>query len=481
MTAPSWLWSALLALQEVLVFLLILVILRRPREPRAMLAWILALLLLPFVGIVLYLVLGEPRKRRHRRRRRRRRAEVLRSLKATDSGERQWSPEEVPATPEERRLQRLARRLEAFPECPGNEVTIYQEAEETYLAKRRAIAEARSHVHLEYYIMRPDETGLEIRDTLIDRARQGVQCRLLLDYIGCWWLPRSFVQPMTEAGVEVAFALPVLPLRWRWRVNYRNHRKILVVDGVTGFTGSQNIGNEYSGRLARFGPWRDTHMKIVGPAVQHLQEIFVQDWHYSTRRKLVSEDYFPESEASGDHVVQLVPSGPDQHSAVMHQLLFAAMSLAQESICIITPYFVPDSAMVLAFQSAAYRGIQVRLIIPSCSDHRWVLWAGRSYYGELLRAGVEIFEHDSTMLHSKVMIVDERWAMVGSANMDERSFRINFELTTLLYSDAIARELFRDFESLRSSSRRIARADVTDRSLKDSLITGLARLSSPLL
>jgi len=474
-------WTALLLADELIVAWIIVRMLRRPRDPRTMIAWILALALLPYLGLLLYLVFGEPRRRWHHRRRRRRRRRLGRCAPRLlqDRLHGASGPGEPAAWLDS--LMRLARRLTDFPATRGNDVVLYHDPESVFAALQQAIESAGRSIHLEYYIFQPDETGRMIRDLLIARARAGVECRLLLDYIGCWRLGRSFVRPMLEAGVKVAFALPMIPLRGRWRVNYRNHRKIVVIDGRTGFTGSKNIGDEYRGRLEKYGPWRDTHMRITGPAVLHLQDVFAEDWHYTTGERLLSDRYFPEPPGDGRHVVQIVPSGPDQDAPIMHQMLFAAVSAARTELEIITPYFVPDTSMVLALQSAAYRGVRVRLMIPARTDHRVVLWAGRGYYADLCRAGVEILEHDRIMLHSKVMIVDREWAMVGSANMDERSFRTNFELSTLLYSRALAEELHADFESLRAGARPVGLRDTARQPPLEGILMGLARLASPLL
>ena len=480
---PQWLWTALTLALEVPALVAIVYLLRRPREPRAMLAWILALIFLPGVGLLLFLLFGEPRRRWHRRRRRR----THRRLKTAAFGATiDWRPEDFTycardARPELRPLIGLTERLDSYSPTHGNHVTVCHDAERTFQTIQQAVANATDHVHLEYYIFQPDQTGQAVRDLLIAKAREGIPCRLLLDYVGCLRLPRRFVRPMEEAGVHVAFSMPIVPWHGRWRVNYRNHRKIAVIDGQIGFTGSQNIGDEYRGRLAKFGPWRDTHLRIAGPAVQQLQDVFVHDWYYSTQQALTDRRYFPKPTNAGDHVVQLVPSGPDLPAPVMHQLLFAAVSAARSSIRFITPYFVPDTAMILALQSAALRGVRVQLVIPTCSDHRIVLWAGRSFYPELTQAGVEIYEHDETMLHSKVVIVDQTWAMVGSANMDERSFRINFELTAILYCQELAEELHRDFEIQITRSRRIHTSDADKLSAAHSIALGLARLASPLL
>jgi cardiolipin synthase len=479
---PLWVWSSLAIVSEVLAFAVIIVLLRRPREPRAMLVWILVLILLPVLGLIFFATLSEPRREWHRVRRRRSRRRLQAFM--DDRSERlaeEHTYDSADAKPSLRPLINLTERLGAYLPTHGNEVAIYQDAERTFTAIQSAIASARSHVHLEYYIFQPDETGAAVRDLLIQKTREGVECRLLLDYIGCWWIPGRFLAPLRQAGVQVAWSLPMLPFRGRWHVNFRNHRKIAIIDGRIGFTGSQNIGDEYRGRLRRLGPWRDTHVGIEGPAVLHLQEVFAHDWFFSTKQELVGDRYFPDPQVAGDHIIQIAPSGPDQREHVLHQLLLAAVNSARSSVCIITPYFVPDSAMILALQSAAYRGVRVRLLIPSNADHRVVLWAGRSFYHELFSAGVEIHEHDGTMLHSKVVILDEDWAMVGSANMDERSFRLNYELTTNLYSRALAEDLFQDFESLIENSRRVTPTDPAQLPFGESIRLGLARLASPML
>jgi len=477
------LWSTLLVLNFVLVAAAVLTVLRRPREPRAMWAWILALLLLPVLGLLLFGLIGEPRLKRTRRRRQRRRQklapvlsskhEALRDVHATEQS--------VPIPEDLSNLVKVATRLSRHVPTHGNDVTIYYDAERTFLARQLAIEAAESHVHLEYYIFQPDETGRALRDLLIRKVAEGVRCRVLLDYVGCWRWPRAFAKAFRDGGVELAFSLPVVPWRGRWRVNFRNHRKIAIIDGKVAFTGSQNIGDEYLGRLKKHGPWRDTHMRIVGPAVQQLQGIFVEDWHHSTGADLVADALFPTPERVGGRAMQVIPSGPDDASNAMHQLLFAAIAAAKRSICIATPYFVPDTSMLLAIQSAGYRGVRVRLLIPARSNHRVVLWAGRSYYAELSAAGVEIYEYDLGMLHSKVVVVDESWALVGSANMDERSFKLNFEVTGILYDAELARDLQADFESLLAGSKRIQPTGRHAWTFRESLSLGLARLASPVL
>jgi cardiolipin synthase len=481
--STSTIWTVVSILNYLGVIIAVLHILRHRREPRGMLAWILALLLLPVVGLMLFLLIGNmPVERKVRRRRRRRRliepALSQRTRELAAGHDALGAPQHDPQLSS---LIRLASRVGETVVTRGNSVAIYHDAEAIFLALSLAIEEAVSHVNLEYYIFAPDETGLAVRDLLIKKARQGVEVRLLLDAVGCLGLPRSFVRPMKEAGVKVAFFLPWGLSSRRLSLNCRNHRKLVVVDGRVGFTGSQNIGDVYLGRKKKYGPWRDTHLRLRGPSVAQLQEIFAEDWHFAAGENLLADPYFPEPVWEGEQSVQIVASGPDRRRSVLHQLLFAALTDARHVVSVLTPYFVPDLPMVLALQSAALRGVHVRLLIPSRNNHRVVIWAGRSCYGDLIDSGVEVYEYEHALLHSKVVVVDDRWAMVGSANMDERSFRLNFEVTSLLYDVGLAQELHADFDALRHRARRITREELAAWGYGEHLLLGLARLATPML
>lgn len=479
----AWAWLVAVAVNYAAVALVIVHILRRQKEPESMLAWIYAIILLPYVGWVAYLLVGETRLRRRARRRRKRMAHLISRLRPQAERRAQRdqrdADERLPA--DLTTVERMTRRLLGVPATSGNEVRIYQEANATYYALEEAIRDARRHVHLEYYIWQPDATGRHFRDLLIERARAGVECRLLLDSVGCWRVGRAFLRPLEEAGVRVAFFLHVNPLRKRWSINLRNHRKIVVVDGRIAFTGSQNVGDEYLGRLKRLSPWRDTHLRISGPAVLFLQQTFVEDWYFTTREDLSHDSYFPEPQRPGQSVVQTVATGPDQDVRVLEQIVFAAVATARHSIRVVMAYFVPGREIRMALKHASYRGVRVQLVLPTRHDHPVVLWAGRSFYGELLQAGVEIYEYDEGVLHSKIITVDDRWCMVGSANMDVRSFRLNFESTVIIYDPRVAAELSNSIEADIGRSRRIAQADAWNRRLSEQLLAGGARILSPLL
>jgi cardiolipin synthase len=275
-------------------------------------------------------------------------------------------------------------------------------------------------------------------------------------------------------------------------VNLRNHRKIVVVDGKVAFSGGVNIGDEYRGKMRRLGRWRDTHLKIEGPAASALQRVFLQDWFFATGEGVDFTSYFPDLPAGlvggrtspaggGKATVAIVPSGPDTRTEAIHRLFFAAISGARERVWITTPYFVPDPPMMVALQVAAMRGVDVKLILPSRSNHRVTFHAGRSYYEQLLEAGVHIHEYTPGMIHAKTMVVDGRIVLVGSANMDMRSFRLNFEVHALLHDEDAARDLEAQFLTDLAETSPVTLDAWAARPWPSRVAEGAGRLVSPLL
>lgn len=482
-------FGSLWAIVDILGILLgILYVLLHPREPRSMLAWILTFLLLPILGVLLFFLLSEPKRNRARRRLIRKRRGLNPELRKTlGTFRRTHAPEidEKGFPPSLRKFVKLATRInDRQPPTGANSVEIYHDrGADSWQALLDAIAAATHHVHLEYFIFRADRSGEELALLLMEKARNGVCCRLLLDHLGSWDLPLSFVERLRSSGVKVAWFMPVLPWRgprWRFHFNFRNHRKIGVVDGRIAFTGSQNIADEYFRGDTPSGPWIDTHLCLTGPAVYEFQETFVEDWYYATAEDIFSEHYFPslqEQENSFGQIVQVIPSGPDSDVGLMHHLLLAAISAAEYSVVIATPYFVPDRAMILTLEAAALRGVRVKLLLPEKSDHSPALWAGRSYYRSLIGSGVEIYEMGPAFLHSKVGVIDHLWGLVGSANMDQRSFRLNFEITTVLYESSSLLQLEHCLVELIDSAQL---ATAFPCGLGQRLKMGAARLVSPL-
>lgn len=479
------LWLLAVWIHYGLVVISVATVLRRRREPTAMIAWILAIVFLPVVGMLAYWLLASNRLRRKARRRRRRVAHLLRRLR--EQTVRLTVHDESNATPalpdDLASVERLGRRLAEVPAVGGNAVTVYTDGEASFAALEEAIRNASHHVHLEYYIWRDDATGRALRDLVAERARAGVECRVLLDAVGCWKLPRAFLRPLLDAGAAAHFFLPLrpFPLRKRWSLHLRNHRKLAVCDGQMALLGSQNVGDEYRGRDPALSPWFDVQMMMTGPAALFVQQTFAEDWYLAAREQLDRDVYFPPPVRPGTTLAQVLSTGPDQPVSTLTQVIFAAVSAARDSIRIATPYFVPDPAVRMALASACYRGVRVRLVLPTRSDVALVLWAARSFYAELLDAGVEVYEYDAGVLHSKVVVVDDRWALLGSANMDVRSFRLNFEITGAVYDHDVAQQLGEYVERFCAKGRRVQAAEVWRKSLVRQLGEGAARLFAPLL
>jgi len=302
--------------------------------------------------------------------------------------------------------------------------------------------------------------------------------RLLVDALGSLGLGR-FLRPIKRAGGEVRHFLP-LSLWQGWSLNLRNHRKILVVDGDIGFTGGLNIGDEYLDGTAHLGRWRDTHLRLQGPSVANLEEVFADDWAFTTRGPL--EPVPPVAAVAGaEQKVQIVPSGPDDRGEAIFNVFFTAISTAHTRIDLTTPYFIPDMAILVALKSAALRGVRVRMIIPGHSDQPLTATASRSYAEELMDAGMQIYRYGPGMIHAKILLIDDAFASVGTANMDVRSFRLNFEVNALIYGGSAVADLKRSFENDLAESRLIDAKRFHARSFWRRAAEGGARLLSPLL
>lgn len=470
-----WLSTALVLLDIAIVATLIPRIILQQRESGATLAWILLILFVPYLGVVAFWLLGATRLSIRRRKRRKAEARLASTLAALLDT--QWK--QAGGFPAHRELIRLAKKLDDIGPRPGNRVMLLQDGPAAFQELENIISGARHSIHLLYYIWEPDQTGKRLRDALATAVRRGVEVRLLVDDVGSRHARSDFFSPLIKAGGRVARFLPINLLSRHIALNNRNHRKIVVVDGVVAFTGGMNVGDSYAG-LA--GPWFDLHVKVEGPAVLSLQEIFCQDWYHATGEDLALPGYFPPQSFAGKTWVQFLASGPaDGRWRSIHVLLFAAINLARERVWIQTPYFVPDAAIVMALQTSALRGVDVRLMLPCKSDHPLVLYAGRSFYSELLASGVRIWEFPRTMLHVKMVTVDGLFSTVGSTNMDQRSFRLNFEANAFFYDQEVARTLEAAFRIVEADAKQITQHSRASRPYRVRLVEGLARTLAPLL
>jgi cardiolipin synthase len=455
-------------------------ILMTKKDSTSAVAWCLLVIFLPFLGALFFLLFGYQHVSRPLQRKRRHKVRFGAGPSAAPAPgigaggsvelDRAWDG-----------MARLARRFGAFPATAGNQVTLYHDGPPAYDAMLEAISAAKHHVHMEFFIFQPDGAGRQVLDLLAQKARQGIEVRLLYDAMGSLRLHRWIHQPLRAAGGRCSVFLPISLLRRRIQVNMRNHRKIMVVDGEVGFTGGLNIGDEYLGKVPRFGYWRDTYLRVRGPAVAGLQRVFVEDWDFAAKESLQGGAYFPKPEACGASTVQVVHSGPDQELRGIREVYFAAILRARRRLWIATPYFVPDAGIRNALCLAGYLGVDVRLLGQYHPD-KWIpLFAGRYYWDEMLEAGVKVYQYTKGMMHAKVVLVDGEWASVGSANLDNRSLYLNFEANCLLYAPDLVAELEGAFaEDLRHSIRLNPQV-FARRPLAGRVVENASRLLSPVL
>ncbi len=445
------------------------------RSPTATMAWILGMALLPLVGALVYLFLGPRRLERKR----------IRRLTAIAAVTQDCIPFLARApTPERRRiaqLMRLAAHRDGMPASTVRGADLYTSGAATFAAIGGAIAAATHHVHMEYYIFEADVTGTRLRDALVERARAGVEVRLLIDGLGSPRVKGAFVAPLLAAGAKVARFNPprlgtLVGRRW---LNFRTHRKIVVVDGKVGFCGGINVHDDENLEVTGAEAWRDTHLRIEGNAVRGLQRTFLEDWAFATGAAPVASAYFPE-EPPGQHAVQIVASGPDGDAFSIAKVYFAAVATARERVWLTTPYFVPDEALLAALITAAGRGVDVHLLLSKKTDSRLVDAAGRSYFDQLLRAGVKIHLYGPPMIHAKTLVVDKDLAIVGTANFDNRSLRLNFEVMAVIYEDGFATQLADVFRADLARAQPVRLRDVNG-PLPGRLFEAAARLLSPQL
>ncbi|ANE48903.1 cardiolipin synthase [Paenibacillus swuensis] len=453
------------------------------RHPSKTIAWMFILFIFPIIGFVMYYFLAKEYK--HRRRVRRKGSLISKEVREFVFKEANIvrKPEDV-CNDEFMEQHRLFGLLQALPDSPittCNETQVLTNAEQTYEAIFRAIEGAKHHVHVEYYIFQPDKIGTKFRDLLIRKAQEGVEVRLIVDGVGSHNLGAKFLKPLKDAGIEQHFFLPPMVAFFDKRVNYRNHRKIVVVDGLTGFLGGINIGDEHLGANEILGFWRDTHLRVTGDAVYFLQHTFLTDWAFVSKRKITHLEYFPKHGCVGKEQVQIISSGPDVQWDSILEMIFGAITVAKKRIWIASPYFIPDDSIYMALKTAAVSGLDVRLVLPGIPDSRLVELAAMSYLEELMQAGVRVFSYQKGFIHAKIMVIDNMLATVGTANMDMRSFFSNFELNAVMFDKKSIRRIEEDFQQDLKDSKELDLKEFSMRSRMQRSKEVLARLLSPLL
>ncbi|MBS4212136.1 cardiolipin synthase [Neobacillus rhizophilus] len=451
------------------------------RHPTQTITWLVVLGSFPLVGFIFYLLFG----RNYRKERMFRKKYFLdKQAFLTIEGENDPRSEEKLQLMGEHqgKLFMLAQKLGNSPISFDTATKVLTNGEETFSHIMEELKRARHHIHLEYYIIRHDQIGQEIKNILIEKANQGVKVRFMYDAVGSWKLSKAYINDLKNAGIETVPFGPVKLPFLNNKFNFRNHRKIIVIDGNIGFVGGLNIGDEYLGRNKDIGFWRDTHLMLRGEAVRTLQLIFLQDWYYMTNHSFLTAEYLsPQIDHKSHGGVQLIAGGPDNEWSVIKNIFFSMIGSARKSVWIASPYFIPDEDIFSAIKVAALSGIDVRLLVPNRPDKRIVFHASRSYFPELLEAGVKVFEYERGFMHSKIVIVDGELASIGTSNMDMRSFHLNFEVNAFLFRTKSTQKLVAEYLNDLEFAIQLDLKTFQQRHLGYRLLESTARLLSPLL
>lgn len=479
--------------RNILVFILIvntilamITVFREKRDIAATWAWLLVLNFLPVIGFIIYLFLGRKISKEQifdiRTQEMIGMPELVSAQKKIISEEESMLKESVDG-PKARELVSLFLESSSAVLTKGNEVQILSEGQEKFDTLIEDISKAEHHVHVMYYIFRMDKVGTRILKALEERAANGVEVALLYDPFGSRWLhPRKFKKLRDLGGqAEPAFGskIPFLNIR----LNFRNHRKIVVIDGKIGYTGGFNVGDDYLGEYPKMGYWRDTHVRIEGNGVLPLQTRFIMDWNASVKKHQFSYygEYFPIAPMKGSVDLQVVASGPDTEIQAIKKGFLKMIFMAKESIYIQTPYFVPDEGIMEALQIAILSGIDLKLMIPNKPDHPFIYRATLYYASEMVKSGAEVYIYDKGFLHSKAMVIDGKISTIGSANFDIRSFKLNFENNVFIYDESLSKEQERLFFKDVADSYQLTEEIIDDFSLWERFKQHFSRLLSPIL
>lgn len=456
-----------------------IVVLER-KQPEKTIAWLLILILLPPVGLILYIFLGRNWK--------------IHKLndKISDEVNELISPiiEEYEHKEYIPLIELLANNSDS-PVFVNNEITIFKNGAEKFKCLKEQLENATHHIHLEYYIVKSDSIGTEIKDILIRKSLEGVHVRFIIDRVGAVKMKKSFIRDLRSSGVDVViysyFLAPILR-HINTQINYRNHRKIAIIDGRVGFLGGINIGDEYLGK-SKMGYWRDTHIMVKGDFVMSLQAVFLDDFltiqqanNIYSFYDLEFDNYFPTTSVNDNVMMQLVKSGPDSEFPAIMQGIFKMISAATQRIYITTPYFVPPESIMDALRISALGGLDVKIIFPEQADHFMVNRASRTYLGDLMRCGVKVYFYEKhSFIHAKTMTIDGKICTLGTANMDRRSFELNYEINSVIYDDTITKKFDDLFEADLKKCRQFTLDEYEDSNKIDKLIEGVARIFSSLL
>ena len=462
--------GAILVFAEILGILLALNVVMQPRSSQGTIAWFIALIALPVVTVPFYAIFGRTRFLGY--------TETLREA-AAGVGERvytwfeQMNAMAAKPQPGLEAIEALTSKLTNIPFLRANHVELLVDGAETYDSMIGAIESAQSYVLVQFYIVRDDDVGRRLRDALVAKARSGIPAYFLYDEIGCIKLPDAYLDIMRSEGIEVSGFKTTKGRSNRFQINFRNHRKLLVVDGRTGFIGGNNLGEEYL-------VYRDTHLRIDGPAAQHIQLSFLKDWYWATGQIIPGSSQITPSDTS-DQAVAIVNTGPADNLANCSILFSSLISSARSRLWITSPYFVPNDAIVVALQAAALRGVDVRIILPDHADQVLVELASFTYYDDMLNNGVRLYRYRNHFMHQKVILVDDSVAGIGTVNLDNRSLYLNFEATALVADHGFVKQVEAMLMDDLDNSSPVKNEHFDNKPLPFRVASQVARLASPLL
>lgn len=467
------------------IFLAIVLIFLERRDASSTWAWLMVLFFIPILGFLIYLLLGRQLRKKHLFRWEGRDKIGIDKLidyqlDAIEQGTFEFRLDDAL---DYKDLINMHLRNNHAVLTQDNAVQIFNDGEAKFNALIEDMEQAKDHIHVQYYIFRLDSLGQRIHDVLIRKAKQGVKVRLLFDDMGSRGVRKKHFKELVDLGGEVeAFFPSVMPLI-NPRLNYRNHRKIVVIDGRIGYIGGFNVGDEYLGLNRKFGYWRDTHLRIEGSSVHPLQTRFILDWNQASTNSDIeySDRYFPAIPLKGSVGIQIVSSGPDSEWEQIKNGYLKLMAMAKDYIYIQTPYFIPDASFMDTLRIACLSGIDVRIMIPNKPDHAFVYWATYSYVGQLLKAGAKVYIYDNGFLHTKMIVVDNEASTVGTANIDVRSFKLNFEVNAFIYDRETSRELAELFEQDMILSTELTMDLYNERTRLIKMKESFSRLLSPIL
>ncbi len=464
------------------VLFIVLLIIQQKGDPLRTITWSLVILLIPIIGIILYFYFGKNyRRQKIFNRKGLSDMERMRDFSHLQIMELPQKPFlNNPKIKSKQHIITLLINNSKSLISEHNSIQIYTIGKEAFDVILNDIERAKHHIHLEYYIIEDDKIGRKVRDLLIRKAKEGVEVRLIYDDVGSWKLSRKFLQPLYNANVEV---YPFLPVRFPYftnKINYRNHRKIIVVDGKIAHVGGMNIADRYIEGVEELGMWKDMQLRVEGEAVHSLQIIFLTDWYFVSNKVLNDDIYFPENTVKDVHLMQITASGPDSDWASIMQAYFAAITTATDHIYIATPYFIPNESILTALKTASLGGVDVKLMLPYKSDSHIVYRSTLSFVGELMEAGIKVYFYKGGFNHAKLMLVDGVFASVGTANMDIRSFDQNFEVNALIYDEGITTHLESLFLADLSDCISYTLDEWNSRHWMNNFKESLARLLSPL-